>query len=200
MGGERGVVDRIIRRPRRLGDPLSKLAAPGALDLSSNRRRMWMPRSPSWLSQGPVQAGEPSRTSRSYRQAGRGALPSAIAAPQVERDTDRVGFEPTNRLPGYTLSRRVPSATRPPVPRRSGRGTRFQVNQRSFVCDGPPGAVPSTYSRARRLLSSRLHEPLTPRVLPKKIKRPAACVSARVSLSLGYQPRPEGPRASTSAG
>ena len=36
-----------------------------------------------------------------------------LASPHV---TDRVGFEPTNRLPGYTLSRRVPSATRPPVP------------------------------------------------------------------------------------
>src|SRR5438093_6193259 len=29
--------------------------------------------------------------------------------------TDRVGFEPTKRLPVYTLSRRVPSATRPPI-------------------------------------------------------------------------------------
>src|SRR5712692_5048188 len=33
---------------------------------------------------------------------------------------DRVGFEPTKRLPVYTLSRRVPSAARPPVP--SGNG------------------------------------------------------------------------------
>ena len=29
--------------------------------------------------------------------------------------TDRVGFEPTKRLPVYTLSRRVPSAARPPI-------------------------------------------------------------------------------------
>src|SRR5256712_13584570 len=30
-------------------------------------------------------------------------------------ETDRVGFEPTKRLPVYTLSRRVPSAARPPI-------------------------------------------------------------------------------------
>src|SRR2546430_6194279 len=28
---------------------------------------------------------------------------------------DRVGFEPTKRLPVYALSRRVPSAARPPI-------------------------------------------------------------------------------------
>ena len=32
-----------------------------------------------------------------------------------EMGTDRVGFEPTNGLPRYTLSRRVPSAARPPI-------------------------------------------------------------------------------------
>ena len=31
-------------------------------------------------------------------------------------NTGRVGFEPTKRLPVYTLSRRVPSAARPPAP------------------------------------------------------------------------------------
>ena len=28
---------------------------------------------------------------------------------------ERVGFEPTRRLPAYTLSKRAPSATRPPL-------------------------------------------------------------------------------------
>src|SRR2546430_15248912 len=31
--------------------------------------------------------------------------------------TDGVGFEPTKRLPVYALSRRVPSAARPPIPK-----------------------------------------------------------------------------------
>src|SRR5881397_1545143 len=35
--------------------------------------------------------------------------------PLTHLSTDRVGFEPTKRLPVYTLSRRVPSATRPPI-------------------------------------------------------------------------------------
>ena len=30
--------------------------------------------------------------------------------------TERVGFEPTRRLPAYTLSKRAPSTTRPPLP------------------------------------------------------------------------------------
>src|SRR5216683_2037545 len=35
--------------------------------------------------------------------------------PLTHLSTDRVGFEPTKRLPVYTLSRRVPSAARPPI-------------------------------------------------------------------------------------
>src|SRR2546423_12730551 len=43
--------------------------------------------------------------------------------------TDRVGFEPTKRLPVYTLSRRVPSATRPPIP--TTRRTDAQAHRRT---------------------------------------------------------------------
>src|SRR6266571_1685156 len=42
---------------------------------------------------------------------------SSVSAPRrLCYAADRVGFEPTKRLPVYTLSRRVPSAARPPIP------------------------------------------------------------------------------------
>ncbi len=55
-----------------------------------------------------------------------------------EKGTDRVGFEPTNGLPRYTLSRRVPSATRPPVPRqlRSGMVTSYERGATLAFCTG----------------------------------------------------------------
>ncbi len=42
-----------------------------------------------------------------------GNLASGNCKPVLQ--ADRVGFEPTKRLPVYALSRRVPSATRPPI-------------------------------------------------------------------------------------
>src|SRR5919198_2728840 len=48
--------------------------------------------------------------------AGPACVPVRHVTWNVQREsTDRVGFEPTKRLPVYTLSRRVPSATRPPI-------------------------------------------------------------------------------------
>src|SRR5882672_9923645 len=43
--------------------------------------------------------------------------PLGVSAPRrLCYPADRVGFEPTKRLPVYALSRRVPSAARPPIP------------------------------------------------------------------------------------
>src|SRR6266566_3527604 len=43
---------------------------------------------------------------------------SSVSAPRrLCYAADRVGFEPTKRLPVYALSRRVPSAARPPIPK-----------------------------------------------------------------------------------
>ncbi len=45
-----------------------------------------------------------------------------------EEMADRQGFEPWRRSPAYTLSRRAPSTTRPPV-----RGVRFSLNRHPFA-------------------------------------------------------------------
>src|SRR5881296_589842 len=59
--------------------------------------------------------------------------------------TDRVGFEPTKRLPVYTLSRRVPSATRPPIhaarragPQGPGRAGRPRKTRGNISAGRPP--------------------------------------------------------------
>src|SRR5207249_6312857 len=58
--------------------------------------------------------------------------------------TDRVGFEPTKRLPVYTLSRRVPSATRPPIQtaRRTDAQTRSKYTGRHGFATGGPADEP----------------------------------------------------------
>ncbi len=48
-----------------------------------------------------------------------------------------VGFEPTNRLPGYTLSKRAPSATRPPLQQSSK-----ALRRRNIETDGGIAIVP----------------------------------------------------------
>src|SRR5213594_3315586 len=60
-------------------------------------------------------------------------------------ETDRVGFEPTKRLPVYTLSRRVPSATRPPIhaarragPQGPGRAGRPRKTRGNISAGRPP--------------------------------------------------------------
>src|SRR3954453_6450467 len=56
-----------------------------------------------------------------------------------ERGTEREGFEPSRELSApYSLSRRVPSATRPPLP---------EASDRSAV---PEGATPRHFVRAPR--------------------------------------------------
>ncbi len=51
---------------------------------------------------------------------------------------EREGFEPSRRFPAYTLSRRAPSTTRPPL--RSGVNTRegsvcsTPLSERGFAC------------------------------------------------------------------
>ena len=54
---------------------------------------------------------------------------------------ERGGFEPPIRLPVYTLSKRAPSATRPPL-RRVGTGSRkpAHYSHRVLPCKGGPGA------------------------------------------------------------
>src|SRR5438105_14195606 len=61
---------------------------------------------------------------------------------------DRVGFEPTKRLPVYALSRRVPSAARPPIQTADAQtGSKYQ-DPAGFATGGPAPKLrppPSVY-------------------------------------------------------
>ena len=50
-----------------------------------------------------------------------------------------VGFEPTNRLPGYTLSKRAPSATRPPLQQGSKAPAAAEYKDGRWDCNCPGG-------------------------------------------------------------
>src|SRR5688572_8479058 len=52
---------------------------------------------------------------------------------------EREGFEPSIRFPVYTLSKRAPSATRPPL--RSQRGADYSHRAARHNISGPDGAI-----------------------------------------------------------
>src|SRR5256885_16515580 len=86
---------------------------------------------------------------------------SVSASQRLCQSADRVGFQPTKRLPVYALSRRVPSAARPPIQttrRVDGQTHRRVVNTRT----GPVSlraALPRNPSRRPAYTSSQLAPP-----------------------------------------
>ena len=56
---------------------------------------------------------------------------------RVEEMAEGVGFEPTNRLPGYTLSKRAPSATRPPLQRSEAAPRRRNIKTGEGIAIAP---------------------------------------------------------------
>src|SRR6266487_6530272 len=83
----------------------------------------------------------------------RPSQPLGVSHHSVSVLADRVGFEPTKRLPVYTLSRRVPSATRPPIPTARMRGreaaqTRTKYTGLHGFATGAPGGEPWRWSGA----------------------------------------------------
>ncbi len=57
----------------------------------------------------------PRRRSATIRRARWAARQRETARERNKKMADRVGFEPTRRVNAYTLSKRAPSTTRPPV-------------------------------------------------------------------------------------
>src|SRR6266480_6837736 len=76
---------------------------------------------------------------------------SSVSAPRrLCYATDRVGFEPTKRLPVYALSRRVPSAARPPI-RTTRRHRRADAQTRSKYQDPAGFATGATAPKPHSL-------------------------------------------------
>src|ERR1041385_3016357 len=71
------------------------------------------------------------------------------AARRLCYSADRVGFEPTKRLPVYTLSRRVPSAARPPIQttRPTDAQTRSKYQDAAGFATGPGATKPPPLPR-----------------------------------------------------
>src|SRR5438105_10532623 len=78
---------------------------------------------------------------------------------------DRVGFEPTKRLPVYALSRRVPSATRPPIQtaRRADAQAHRRVVNTQAVTVSPQAARPMNPDRGPVRIMSVILPPFDPR-------------------------------------
>ena len=88
---------------------------------------------------------------------------------------ERQGFEPWRRSPAYTLSRRAPSTTRPPV-----RGAWCSVKQRRFAIP-PPGFLQAPvlpFSGQNAPILHRSDEPLKPRECSGSSASPADPVPA----------------------